>query len=131
MSFKRLHCCDQDQSKQAREIDGEKFFVQTIGGTEVIVQTRQYRLVTPLFGGGATAGANDPDYLIRGTEIRGQLRFWWRAIRGGQPAFQGSLIKMKAREDEIWGAASNTKQQDDGMQRASESTTRQDGGFKR
>jgi CRISPR-associated protein Cmr1 len=51
---------------------------------------------------------NDPDLPIRATEIRGQLRFWWRAIRGGQPEFGGRLEKMKAREDEIWGAASIT-----------------------
>lgn len=80
-----------------------------IGKTEIIVQKRQYKLITPLFGGGVEAGYNDPDNLIRATEIRGQLRFWWRAIRGGNPAFEGSLDKMKAREDEIWGAANNTK----------------------
>lgn len=77
--------------------------------TTVIVQTRQYKLITPLFGGGVKPGVNDPDNLIRGTEIRGQLRFWWRAIRGGQ--FGGDLAKMKKREDEIWGAASNTEEQ--------------------
>jgi CRISPR-associated protein Cmr1 len=51
---------------------------------------------------------NDLNLPIRAPEVRGQLRFWWRAIRGGQPEFEGRLEKMKAREDEIWGAASTT-----------------------
>ena len=78
-----------------------------IGGTSVIVQTRSYKLITPLFGGGVEPGVNDPITLIRGSEIRGQLRFWWRATRGGQ--FNGDLEAMKKRENEIWGAASNTE----------------------
>jgi CRISPR-associated protein Cmr1 len=81
------------------------------GETRIVVQTREYKLITPLFGGGIEPGANDLDNLIRGPEIRGQLRFWWRAIRGGQPEFEGKLEKMKAREDEIWGTASNTSNQ--------------------
>lgn len=95
-----------DESKQEQEIGTEKVAVHTIGGTKVIVQQRQYKLITPLFGGGVEPGVNDLDNLIRATEIRGQLRFWWRAIRGGQPEFEGDIKKMKAREDEIWGAAS-------------------------
>lgn len=82
--------------------------------TKIIVQTRHYTLITPLFGGGVKPHENDLDNLIRSTEIRGQLRFWWRAIRGGQPDFEGKLDKMKDREDEIWGAASNTNQSKDG-----------------
>ncbi len=44
-------------------------------------------LATTMFGGGVDAGSqdvatNDPVTPIRGTEIRGQLRFWWRATRG-------------------------------------------------
>jgi CRISPR-associated protein Cmr1 len=80
---------------------------RTIGGTQVVIQERPYRLITPLFGGGVEPGVNDPDNLIRATEIRGQLRFWWRAMRGGQ--FGGNLARMKEREDEIWGAASKTE----------------------
>jgi CRISPR-associated protein Cmr1 len=99
-----------NEGKQERQEEGKEIvFVQTIGNTEVVVQTRQYRLITPLFGGGVEPGVNDLDNLIRGTEIRGQLRFWWRAIRGWQ--FDSDLKKMKDREDEIWGAASNTEKQ--------------------
>lgn len=71
-----------------------------------VTQTRVYRLITPLFGGGVTPAEADPITVIRGSSIRGHLRFWWRACRGGKPEFQGSLARMKAAEDAIWGAAS-------------------------
>jgi CRISPR-associated protein Cmr1 len=68
---------------------------------------RKYELITPLFGGGVEAKKNDDITLISGKTIRGHLRFWWRATRGGQ--FGGGtegLKRMKEREAEIWGAAS-------------------------
>lgn len=78
---------------------------------DVITQTRTYKLITPLFGGGVVAAETDPVTPIRGTEIRGHLRFWWRATRGGQ--FNGSLEDMKAFEDKLWGAAANTTKKSD------------------
>ena len=65
--------------------------------------TRSYDVITPLFGGGAEASKNDVDFLIRPSSIIGQLRFWWRATRGGE--FNGNLQAMKDKEDEIWGSA--------------------------
>lgn len=76
----------------------------------LIVQTREYELITPLFGGGVEPGQCDDLTPIRGTEIRGHLRFWWRATRGGNTLFEGNLGKMKEKEDEIWGAASTKDQ---------------------
>ncbi len=73
---------------------------------DFITQTRTYKLITPLFGGGVVPGEMDPVTPIRGTEIRGHLRFWWRATRSGQ--LKGSLKKMKESEDKLWGAAANT-----------------------
>lgn len=67
-----------------------------------VLLTRKYELITPLFGGGVKAGEVDTKNPIRGTAVRGHLRFWWRATRGGQ--FGGDLSEMKAREDEIWGS---------------------------
>ena len=64
----------------------------------IIKQTRHYKLITPLFGGGVNARENDESKLIRETSIRGQLRFWWRATRG-----TGSLAEMKQRENAIFG----------------------------
>lgn len=79
--------------------------------TETITQIREYKLITPLFGGGVEAGKVDKLTPIRGSAIRGHLRFWWRATRGGQ--FGGDLAKMKEKEDEIWGSASLKKKKGD------------------
>jgi CRISPR-associated protein Cmr1 len=73
--------------------------------TDYITQTRHYRLITPLFGGGVEPGRCDPVTVVRAGEIRGHLRFWWRATRGGQ--FSGNLARMKEAEDALWGAAGN------------------------
>jgi CRISPR-associated protein Cmr1 len=64
--------------------------------------TREYEisLITPLFGGGAEAGVPDDTLPIRGTSIRGQLQFWWRATRGARFAKHQDLY---ARHVEIWG----------------------------
>ncbi|MEI2693360.1 MAG: type III-B CRISPR module RAMP protein Cmr1 [Anaerolineae bacterium] len=70
---------------------------------DLITETRRYRVITPLFGGGVEPGNADPITVVRATEVRGHLRFWWRATRGGQ--FNGSLAAMKAVEERIWGSA--------------------------
>lgn len=64
--------------------------------------TREFQisLITPLFGGGAEPGKTDEVFAIRGTSIRGQLQFWWRATRGGRSENHRDLF---ARHAEIWG----------------------------
>lgn len=74
----------------------------------VVVHERRYELITPLFGGGVKAGETDPITVINGKSVRGQLRFWWRAVRGGQ--FNGDPQLMRAAEKMIWGAASTEEE---------------------
>lgn len=74
----------------------------TLKKLDIIKQEREYQLITPLFGGGATPKEADPVTIIRATEIRGHLRFWWRACRSGQFI---DVAAMKEVEDAIWGAA--------------------------
>lgn len=69
-------------------------------------QVRHYRLITPLFGGGVTPSIADPVTVIRGSEIRGHLRFWWRATHG---AFGDSPEEMKKKEEQIWGSPGGDK----------------------
>lgn len=57
---------------------------------------------TRVIGGGYASGKTDPDCPIRATEIKSQLRFWWRAIHGVR---LGSLEAMREREDQLFGAA--------------------------
>jgi CRISPR-associated protein Cmr1 len=61
-----------------------------------------YNVITPMYGGGAKPQEADENHLIRGSSIRGHLRFWWRATRSGQ--FNGDRSAMRAKEREIWGA---------------------------
>ena len=69
-----------------------------------VTQIRQYKLITPLFGGGAETKKADAVKIIRETEIRGQLRFWWRAIRG-----VGTIKEMSEKEAEIFGTTASEK----------------------
>ena len=70
---------------------------------DTISQVRHYRLIAPLFGGGVETKQADPISTVRASEVRGQLRFWWRATRGGQFA---NLAAMKQAEGELWGSTS-------------------------
>jgi CRISPR-associated protein Cmr1 len=94
---------------------------------DIVTQVRHYKLITPLFGGGVEPGVNDDVTPISGKAIRGQLRFWWRATRGGlmtnemlaineldekkRPA--ALLKKMKEKEERIWGAASTKREKNE------------------
>src|SRR5579863_5199518 len=69
---------------------------------DIITQKREYQLITPLYGGGAIPAESDLVTVVRGSEVRGHLRFWWRACRGGK--FK-DVATMKEAEDAIWGAA--------------------------
>jgi len=57
-------------------------------------------VVTPMFGGGAIPGQSDDLWPIRGSTIRGHLRFWWRACNAHKHATAADLF---AAEAEIWG----------------------------
>lgn len=80
--------------------------VTRIPPTTIIKQERAYQLITPLYGGGVSPAKPDPITVVRATEIRGHLRFWWRACRGGQ---YGTLEAIKQAEDALWGTT-GTKQ---------------------
>jgi CRISPR-associated protein Cmr1 len=73
---------------------------------------RTVAVISPVFGGGVDLDPRelrrhlkvvDPITPIRGSSIRGQLRFWWRATRGIR---FDSLREMRESERIIWGAAS-------------------------
>jgi CRISPR-associated protein Cmr1 len=70
-------------------------------GEAIIRETREYELITPLFGGGVETKKADEISVIRATEIRGHLRFWWRATRGGQFS---TIEELKKHEDAIFGS---------------------------
>jgi CRISPR-associated protein Cmr1 len=72
-------------------------------GARVLTWERTYTLITPLFGGGVEPREADPVSVVRATEVRGQLRFWWRALRGWQA--KGSLEELRNLEGALFGSA--------------------------
>lgn len=67
-------------------------------------QSYQCTLVTPMYGGGVKAKEVDSDMPIRATEIRGQLRYWWRLLNRNQD--NKSLFE---KERAIWGGLGDEK----------------------
>lgn len=72
-------------------------------GLRVLTWEWEYTLLTPLFGGGVEPKEADPVSVVRATEVRGHLRFWWRALRGWQA--KGSLEELRKMESALFGSA--------------------------
>ncbi len=70
--------------------------------------TKEYELISPLWGGGERPNRRDSVTGIRPSSIKGQLRFWWRAVRGWQAG--GSLKRLLELEEKIWGGVTKVKQ---------------------
>lgn len=70
-----------------------------------VLEIREYTLITPLMGGGAASGSWDPVTTIRAPQIRGMLRYWWRATQCGRFS---SLEAMALEESKIWGSAARS-----------------------
>jgi CRISPR-associated protein Cmr1 len=77
-------------------------------GREIVEDERTYRFLTYVFGGGVKVDGARKDFdertPIRVPSIRGQLRFWWRAVN---PSKCVELKKLHARESEIFGSTSS------------------------
>jgi CRISPR-associated protein Cmr1 len=65
-----------------------------------VTEIRKYKLITPLYGGGEAIHKADSVTTVRAAEVRGQLRFWWRAARGGR---FGDVAALRKEEGMIWG----------------------------
>lgn len=73
------------------------------GGHGRAVLTRfavDFEVVTPMLGGGVRTRAVDDVDVIRAPSVRGQLRFWWRALRGHDFHRPEELAE---REGALWG----------------------------
>lgn len=53
--------------------------------------------VTPILGGATTTRSVDTEDVIRAPSIRGQLRFWWRALYGHESVTSTQLSEREAR----------------------------------
>lgn len=66
----------------------------------------EVELITPMFGGGVTAGEPDKDMPVRAAAIRGQLRYWWRFLHRNQ--YEGQQLFKEERK--IWGGMSEDRE---------------------
>ena len=67
--------------------------------------TVQCGLITPMYGGGVTAGVVDRNMPIRASALRGQLRFWWRLLNSTTYPNPNNLFKA---ESALWGGISSS-----------------------
>ena len=75
---------------------------------DLVRETRTYQFLTPVFGGGVKLPADgsvgtkdiDPITPVRVPSIRGQLRFWWRAVN---PRGCKTVEELYQAETEIFG----------------------------
>ena len=66
----------------------------------------ELRVVTPILGGGVKARTLDEVDVIRAPSIRGQLRFWWRALYGHGYETPEALYDA---ESKIWGGVAQRR----------------------
>ncbi len=82
--------------------------VQKRRSAESATWTIPCELITPLFGGGPQAGYVDEVTPVSAKGIRGQLRFWWRLIRGPTLINETGLDPTElllVRESEVFGSS--------------------------
>lgn len=58
------------------------------------------QVITPILGGGPTLRELDRLEVIRPASVRGQLRFWWRALHGDK---WDSPAQLYENESRLWG----------------------------
>lgn len=65
------------------------------------------KLITPLYGGGIESSTIDEKMPIRGSEIRGQLRFWWRILAKNLWMKDKSNKDIQKAEFKLWGGGTS------------------------
>lgn len=75
--------------------------MEKLPGSKEAWQEIYCELVTPLHGGGVVARESDEKLPIRVTEIRGQLRFWWRLLAHQKWNLSGK--RLREAEFRLWG----------------------------
>jgi CRISPR-associated protein Cmr1 len=72
----------------------------------LINDSRSYEFITPVFGGGVRVEGHkklhDPVTPVRAPSLRGQLRFWWRAVN---PSRCADVASLRTREAKVFGSA--------------------------
>jgi hypothetical protein len=76
-----------------------------LGGAPAVDSiTVEVELITSMLGGGVEPRKHDPHCWLRAASVKGQLRFWWRALYGHKFSTQKELWEAEGR---IWGRAAS------------------------
>ncbi len=75
-------------------------YARVVPPSSIVSWTLPLEVVTPLYGGGPRPRDVDRATPVRVSGVRGQLRFWWRALFAGQLRNPRALYQ---RERELWG----------------------------
>ena len=75
-------------------------------GADLAEISVRIEVVTPILGGAASLRTVDDIDVIRAATVRGQLRFWWRALNGH---LHESSEGLHARESALWGRAAEVE----------------------
>ncbi len=99
-----------------RETRWKRVPLATSAATGRVKYLLQVEVLTPMFGGGVEIDGSrkpcDPITLIRGASIRGQLRFWWRAVN---PRGCTAVKELRVAEAEVFGTAASGKAKQAGV----------------
>lgn len=73
--------------------------------------TATFEVVTPMFLGGAENADDKKTAELRAASIKGQLRFWWRALHYSRAVYlsggneQKALVALREREQRLFGSS--------------------------
>jgi CRISPR-associated protein Cmr1 len=79
------------------------------------------KVVTPILGGAVRTREIDEVDIVRASGIRGQLRYWWRALYGHRHETPRALYES---ESELWGGVAQVKGRAESMPRRSRVSVR-------
>jgi CRISPR-associated protein Cmr1 len=74
-------------------------------GERLVTFSVAIKVVTPILGGSSRLREIDDIDVIRAPTVRGQLRFWWRALRG----HDADPAALRDAERELWGGVGTTQ----------------------
>lgn len=75
--------------------------------------TYTVKVITPIYGGGVEAGEPDTEMPIRASEIRGQLRYWWRFLQSNHKTNEKKQLtgeELFKAERRVWGGMADAKE---------------------
>lgn len=81
-------------------IEGALANLPALKESEIVTKSYEFSLITPMFGGDVESFKINESAPVRSQAVKGQLRFWWRAMQG-----YTDKAELLQAETEIWGGS--------------------------